>query len=238
MTLTENNSVPSGGTEPSRHDGADHRTDRPDTAVDAVLYDFGNVLVGWEPRGALRRGLTPRAVETFLHEVDFDAFNRRQDAGRTWAEGIDDLRRSRPEHVHGVETYLTHFADSLTGPVEGSAALVEDLEARGLRLYGLTNWSAELFHHAALAAPATLRMRDVLVSGREGLAKPDPQIFRLAIERFGLVPERTVFVDDSPANVAAAASLGLVAVRFETTDGFRRDLRALGVEVPPPVARP
>jgi len=200
-------------------------------AVDAVLYDFGNVLVGWDPYGAFaahERAL----VDGFFADVDFPLLNHGRDAGQTWAQARADVARTHPHHVALLDRYVAHFPATLTGPVAGSAELVEDLRARGLRLYGLTNWSAELFHHAADAAPATARMDDVLVSGREGLAKPDPAIFTLAIERFGLDPARTLFTDDSAANVAAAARLGLRTHLFEGTRGLRAALRDLGVDVP------
>jgi len=200
-------------------------------AVDAVLYDFGNVLVGWDPYGAFdahERAL----VDGFFADVDFPLLNHGRDAGQTWAQARADVARTHPHHVALLDRYVAHFPATLTGPVAGSAELVEDLRARGLRLYGLTNWSAELFHHAADAAPATARMDDVLVSGREGLAKPDPAIFALAIERFDLDPARTLFTDDSAANVEAAARLGLRTHLFEGTAGLRAALRDLGVDVP------
>ncbi|GII99073.1 2-haloacid dehalogenase [Sediminihabitans luteus] len=208
-------------------------TDR--VPVDAVLYDFGNVLVGWDPAGAIREGMSAHETERFLRADDFDfgAFNHAQDAGRSWADALAELARTHPHHVPAVEAYLAHFPSSLTGPVEGSAELVAELDALGLALYGLTNWSAELFHGAEPAAPAIGRMRDVVVSGREGLAKPDPAIFELAIARFGLDPARTVFVDDSPSNVATAVGLGFVALLFTGTSELRRRLRDLGVDVAP-----
>lgn len=205
-------------------------TDAAARAVDAVLYDFGNVLVGWDPYRAFD-GHDAAVVETFFADVDFPALNHGRDAGATWAEARETVSRSHPHHVGLLDRYLTHFTATLSGPVEGSAELVDELRGLGVRLYGLTNWSAELFHHAATAAPATTRLDDVLVSGREGLAKPDPAIFRLAVERFGLDPRRTLFTDDSPANVRAAAALGLRTHLFRGTAGLRSALRELGVDV-------
>ncbi|MFC8923305.1 HAD family hydrolase [Cellulosimicrobium sp. NPDC057127] len=203
-------------------------------AIDAVLYDFGNVLVGWDPYRAYA-GHTPRdAVDTFFADVDFAALNHARDAGETWAAARTHVGATHPDHVDLLDRYVEHFPATLTGPVDGSAELVRELRGLGLRLYGLTNWSAELFHHAATAAPATTLMDDVLVSGREGLAKPDPAIFRLAIGRFGLDAERTLFTDDSPANVDAAARLGLRTHLFRGTADLRAALRDLGVDVAPP----
>jgi len=206
--------------------------DAPEPAVDAVLYDFGNVLVGWDPYGAFA-GLDRRDVDAFFADVDFLVLNHERDAGATWADARARVAASHPHHVALLDRYVEQFPATLTGPVEGSAELVRELHDLGLRLYGLTNWSAELYPHAAPAAPATTLMRDVLVSGREGLAKPDPAIFALAIDRFGLDPARTLFTDDSPANVDAAARLGLRTHLFEDTAGLRAALRDLGVAVGP-----
>ena len=201
-------------------------------AVDAVLYDFGNVLVGWDPYGAFD-GHDRAVVDAFFTDVDFPTLNHARDAGATWADARTQVAASHPHHVALLDRYVAQFPATLTGPVDGSEAIVRELRAAGLRLYGLTNWSAELYHHAALAAPATTLMDDVLVSGREGLAKPDPAIFTLAIERFGLDPRRTLFTDDSAANVDAAARLGLRTHLFRGTDGLRAALRELGVGVAP-----
>ncbi|WP_066462619.1 HAD family hydrolase [Sanguibacter suarezii] len=198
--------------------------------IDAVLYDLGNVLVGWEPYAAFD-GLSRAEVDAFFAETSFLEHNHAQDAGRSWAELRALLADLDPRHGELVDLYVENFARTLTGPVPGSEALVEELTQAGVPLYGLTNWSAELFHHAVPAAPAIGRLRGIVVSGEVGMAKPDPAIFDLTTERFGLVPERTVFVDDSPRNVAAAADRGYVAVHFTTTEAFRLRLRELGVEV-------
>lgn len=201
-----------------------------DPTIDAVVYDLGNVLIGWEPYAAFD-GLSREEVDRFFAESSFLEHNHAQDAGRSWAELRALLAGVDPRHGELVDLYVTNFARTLTGPVPGSAALVDELDAAGIALYGLTNWSAELFHHAQPAAPSIGRLRGIVVSGEVGLAKPDPAIFDLTTERFGLTPARTVFVDDSVRNVEAAAERGYVAVHFTTTHAFRSRLRELGVDV-------
>jgi len=200
--------------------------------IEAVVLDLGNVLVRWDPRRPFVGRLGASATEAFLTEFDFLGFNHRQDSGRSWADARADLAASAPEHLPALDVYVEHFADTLAGPVAGSARLVRDLRAAGIRLLGLTNWSAETFHLAAPAAPAIGLLEDVLVSGEVGLAKPDPRIFRLLTDRYGLRPDRTVFADDSVANVTAAADAGFVALLFTTADALRADLRARGVVLP------
>ncbi|ACZ30743.1 HAD-superfamily hydrolase, subfamily IA, variant 3 [Xylanimonas cellulosilytica DSM 15894] len=201
-----------------------------DRAIDTVVYDFGNVLVHWDPRPAFAH-LAPAVVDRFFTEVDFTAFNHHQDAGRSLEDGRAALADVDPRWAGMLDAYLDGYPRTLTGLVEGSAELVGELKGRGLRLYGLTNWWAQTFHHAEALVPAVGLMDGVVVSGRESLAKPDPAIFRLLADRFAVDPRRAVFVDDSAPNVEAAAAVGFRAVHFTTTADFRRALRDLGVPV-------
>jgi 2-haloacid dehalogenase len=195
--------------------------------VTAVLFDLGNVLVRWDPRAAFAGSWSETEVDEFLRAVDFPALNLAQDAGRPWAQARETI--ADPGHRAMLDHYVTHFDRALPGPVPGSAAVVEELIAAGVRVYGLTNWSAETFHHAVPAAPAIGRLAEVVVSGREGLVKPDPRIFALAAQRFGLRPASTVFVDDSPRNVEAAAGAGYDAVLFSDAGALRGALVARGL---------
>lgn len=197
--------------------------------ITTVVFDLGNVLIGWDPGRVWSRTLSAAEIETFLEEARFEQVNRSLDGGRTYADARAELHERAPHHVATLDAYWNDFAGALTGPIPGTEELVSELVERGVRLIGLTNWSAETVHHAPVAAPAIGMLEDLLVSGREGLLKPDPAIFELLIERFGLVPDQAVFIDDVKANVDGAASVGLHALLFEGVEGLRRDLRSLGV---------
>lgn len=201
------------------------------TSVQAVVFDLGNVLVRWDPHLALEGSLTRDEVDAMFVEVDFAAFNHLQDAGRPWDAALAVAREEHPRHAAALALYRDNFPASLPGPVPGSEQVVRDLLGAGVRLLGLTNWSAETFPHAAPAAPAIGLLEDVLVSGEVGLAKPDPRIFRLLARRHALDPAATVFVDDSPANVAAAAGEGFDALLFTGAPRLRADLAARGLPV-------
>lgn len=198
-----------------------------------VVFDLGNVLVGWDPRRVWSRSLSDAEIDAFLDESGFHELNRSLDGGVRYAEARAQLEARAPHHVATLDAYWQDFAGSLTGPVPGSAELVTELRDLGLRLLGLTNWSAETFHHAPVVAPAIGMLEDVLVSGREGMVKPDPQIFALLVERYALDPARTFFTDDTRANVAAARDAGLHAHLFTGVAGLRAALRDLGVGVAP-----
>ena len=199
--------------------------------IDTVLFDLGQVLVRWDPYRPYVGRYERDEVERFFEEIDFPAFNHLQDAGRTWAEARSALAGSHPHRVPMLDVYIDHFAQSLLGEVEGASDLVDELQRLGLRVIGLTNWPAESFHLAARGAPVVGRLDDVLVSGREGVAKPDPAFFRLAADRFGIEPGRALFTDDLPGNVDSAARCGFHVELFTSTPALRARLAGLGVAV-------
>lgn len=201
-------------------------------AVDAVLFDLGRVLVDWDPFRPYE-GLHPRAeVEEFFAEIDFPSFNHEQDAGRSWADARAALATTHPHRVGMLDVYVDRFERSVVGEIAGAAATVDALREAGVRVLGLSNWPAETFHVAGRKAPVVRRLEQVVVSGEVGLAKPDPRIFTLAVDRMGLDPGRTLFTDDLPHNIEAAAACGLRTELFTGMPALQVRLRELGVALP------
>ena len=200
-------------------------------APQAVIFDLGNVLIRWDPRLLYRQLLPADEVDAFLTEVDFAAWNHAQDLGRPFAEGIEELAAKHPHRRDLIEAYPARFPESLDGPIQGTVDLLQELHVAGIRLIALTNWSAETFPHARATFEFLTLFEAVVVSGEEGVGKPDPAVFDLVLGRHRLDPQRTVFVDDAPRNVAAAAAAGVLAVHFTSPDELRADLRALGLPV-------
>lgn len=195
----------------------------------SVLFDLGGVVVSWDPAGAYADVLPPAEVGAFLTRTDFARWNRAADAGRPFAEIEAELADRFPDEGAAVRAYRANFGRTLTGLVPGTGAVLAELQQAGVTCPALTNWSAETFPVAQQRFGLLRRFAGVLVSGAERLAKPDPAIFRLALERFDLDPAGCVFVDDSPANVEAAAALGLTGLHFTGADRLRADLEGLGL---------
>ncbi|MFE7225473.1 HAD family hydrolase [Nocardioides sp. NPDC057577] len=202
----------------------------PSTAVvDGVVWDFGNVLIRWDPLPAIAAGVGDADARAFLESYDFRSWNHVQDAGRTWAQALAALEGDAPEWLSAGAAYVDNFPLSLLGPVPGTHELVRELAAVEFPQLGLTNWSAELYPHAPATYDVIELLGDVVVSGEVRLAKPDPAIYELVAERAGMPLDRLVFIDDSPANVAAAAALGMHAIQFTGAEQLRGDLVALGL---------
>jgi 2-haloacid dehalogenase len=103
--------------------------------------------------------------------------------------------------------------------------VVRDLHAAGIPMWGLTNWSHELYPHAPARFEFLGLLQDVVVSGTEGMAKPDPRIFELVAKRSGLPLDRLVFVDDRVDNVEGARALGMDGIVFTDAPALRTSLR-------------
>ena len=193
----------------------------------AVVFDLGGVLIDWDPRYLYRKLLADEAaVEEFLATVCTPEWNAELDRGRPFAEGVAELVERHPAHAAAIAAYHERWPEMLAGDLPGTVEVLAELRAAGVPLYALTNWSAETFALTRERFEFLDWFDGLLVSGEEQITKPDPAIFRLLLDRFGLDPGATVFVDDSEANVAAARGLGLDAVRFTDPRQLRRDLVA------------
>ncbi|MBN2971108.1 HAD family phosphatase [Roseomonas aeriglobus] len=195
-----------------------------------VIFDVGKVLYDWNPRFLYER-LIPEgeALDAFLRDVLTMEWHFQHDAGRPFAETSVELVARFPQHADLIGHWGPRFLESIGAPIPGMHELVADLDAVGVPLYAITNFSGEFFPELR-ARDAFLfdRFRDIVVSGDEKLVKPDPAIYRLALDRFGVTAEQAVFVDDNAANVASAARLGIHAILFEDEPKLRTELRGLG----------
>ena len=198
--------------------------------VKAVVFDLGGVLIDWDPRYLYRKLLDDEAaVEEFLATVCTPEWNAEQDRGRPFAEGVAELVQRHPVHAAAITAFHERWPEMLGGAVGSSVEVLAELRAAGVPVYALTNWSAETFGIARERFEFLEWFDGVLVSGEERMIKPDPAIFRLLLDRFGLDPGATFYIDDSPANVAAADRLGFDALRFTSPAQLRRDLEARGL---------
>lgn len=198
-----------------------------------VVFDLGNVLIEWDPYVAIAAGVGADEARRFLDASDFDfmAFNHGPDSGDTWDDAEAEVGRTHPHWLDHALAYRANFVASLLGEVPGSVAIVRELHAHGVPLFGLTNWSHELYPHAPARFDFLELLDDVVVSGTEGIAKPDPRAFDIVAARSGLPLERLVFVDDRPDNVAAAAEAGMEAILFTDADALRAELRGRGLPI-------
>lgn len=198
--------------------------------VDAAVFDLGGVLIDWDPRYLYRKIFHSEAeMEHFLTCVCTKEWNAELDRGRSFEEMVSLLSLEHPEYTSEIEAYHRRWGEMLGGSFECPVEILEGLHAAGHPLYALTNWSAETFHLARALYGFLSLFEDILVSGEAGLIKPDPRIYELLVERTGIDPYRTVFVDDREENVRAAKRLGFKGITYSDDAELHSGLTSLGV---------
>ena len=191
----------------------------------SVIFDVGRVLFDWDLRHLFAKLIGDRdRLEWFVTHVVTPQWHFQHDAGRPLAEMLPELKAEFPEYEALIDAYAARFNETIPGPMPGSLELVEQLDEAGVPLFAITNFGHEFWEAFRPTQPIFDRFRDIVVSGTEKLTKPDPAIYALAIERFGIDPAGALFIDDVAENIAGAEAAGLRGHRFVDAPTLRRAL--------------
>ncbi len=194
-----------------------------------VIFDVGRVLFDWDLRHLFAKLIDDQdRLEWFVTNVVTPQWHFQHDAGRPLAQMLPELQAEFPEHEALIDAYAARFNETIPGPVPGSLELVERLDDTGVPLFAITNFGHEFWEGFRPTQPVFDRFRDIIVSGTEKLMKPDPAIYALAIERFGIDPAGALFIDDVAHNIAGAESVGIAGHRFVDAATLERELIARG----------
>jgi len=200
----------------------------------SVIFDVGRVLFDWDLRYLFAKLIDDRGqLEWFVTNVVTPQWHFQHDAGRPLADMLPELKAEFPGHDALIDAYAARFNETIPGPMPGSLELVERLDAAGVPLFAITNFGHEFWESFRPTQPIFDRFRDIVVSGTEKLMKPDPAIYRLAIERFGIDPAGALFIDDVAKNIAGAESVGIAGHQFVDAAMLERELLARGYLVAP-----
>ncbi len=184
-----------------------------------VVFDFGGVLMDWNPRYFYRTYFKDeKQMEYFLSHICNDEWNAEQDRGRSFEEGVRLLQAQYPQYAEPIRLYKDKWGCMLKGEFPRSVDLLKRLKGQGHGIYGLTNWSAETIPLAYSRYDFFALFDGIVVSGEEKIIKPDPRIFEILLERYHLTAGDTLFIDDSRANIEAAARLGFQTILFDDID--------------------
>jgi len=196
-----------------------------------VVFDVGGVLLQWDPRHLYRKLFAgdDAAMEHFLGNVCTEEWNERQDAGRTFADAAAELLPAHADQAHLIHAFGRRFDEMIPGAIEETVDILRELKRAGVPLYAVTNWSAETFPSAQNRFDFLAEFDGIVVSGEEGVIKPDPRIFRILLDRYDIPAHAAVFIDDNPANAEAATNLGIHGIHFRSPQQLRRELVELGL---------
>jgi 2-haloacid dehalogenase len=196
----------------------------------AVVFDLGGVLLDWNPRHLYRKLFDDEAeMERFLREVCTLEWHHAHDLGVPPEETCPPLAAAHPEHAERIWAWTQRTEEMVSGPIEETVEILRELRAAGVPCYALTNMETWTYPGRRERYPFLTWFDGTVVSGFEGIAKPDPRIFELLLDRFGLTAARTLLIDDSRANVEAARGVGMQAIEFESPAALRHSLEDAGL---------
>lgn len=196
-----------------------------------AIFDLGGVVVDWNPRYLYRKLFNGNetAMEDFLATVCTSSWNEQQDAGRSFADGCDSLKRLHPDKAELIDAWFQRYEEMLGGEIPGTAEILRELRSRSVPIYALSNWSAETFPIAVNRFECLSWFDGVLLSGEAKLLKPDRRIFEMFLHTFGIKASRAVYIDDRSENVQAAIELGMRGVLFRDSRTLRAELIGAGL---------
>ncbi len=203
-----------------------------------MVFDLGGVLLDWDPRYLYRKLFTdPGEMEDFLAHVCSSEWHLAHDLGEDITASCEQLAREHPRYREAIMAWVERGEEMLAGQFGENVRLLAEVKATGVRCLALSNMEPELYELRRARFPFMTWFDGCVISGLEGVAKPDPAIFRILLERYRLDPGRTVFTDDSPANIEAARALGILAVHYTSPEQLRADFTGLGLLPVPGAAR-
>jgi 2-haloacid dehalogenase len=198
--------------------------------IDAVVFDIGGVLLDWDPRYLYRQLFDDeQEMEQFLSEICTLEWHQAHDRGKKFEASCAELASLHPDYAEMIHAWGRRSEEMVAGPIDDSVEILRQLKDAGVPCYALTNMETQTFPLRVKRFPFLSWFDGAVVSGFEGVVKPEPEIFERLLERFNLRAESTLFVDDSQRNVRAARELGIQAVLFESPAAFAELLSEAGL---------
>jgi 2-haloacid dehalogenase len=198
--------------------------------VSAVVFDLGGVLLDWDPRHLYRKLFSDEAaMERFLNDLCTPAWHEPHDRGVPAAESCAQLALRNPEFADLIWAWSERSEEMVAGAISESVEILKDILGAGMACFALTNMEAETYPLRLERFPFLDWFEGTVVSGQEGVSKPDPEIFIRMIDRFNLTTSATLMIDDNEDNLLTASSLGMLTVQFHSPSELRRSLETVGI---------
>lgn len=182
-----------------------------------IIFDIGNVLVRYDPEDTLRKaGIPEPQIVLLLNATINNCLWKEMDRGFIPEEVIvEKMIEQNPEMETLIHMFFAHTIYDMIEPAAYARGWLAGLKKRGYRIYLLTNYPKELFDAHCKSQFTFMEYVDgQIVSGEVQQIKPDPDIYRCLLQKYGLRAEECVFIDDHSENVLAAQYMGMRGIHF------------------------
>lgn len=194
--------------------------------TNTIIFDLGAVLIDWNPRHLYRKIFQDEEkMEWFLTNICTADWNEEQDGGRSFDAATQILISKYPEYENEILAFWKRWEEMLSGPISGTVEIFKELRNSGkYKILALTNWSAETFPIAQTKYDFLHQFDGIVMSGAEKTRKPFPDFYQILLNRYQVIPDQALFIDDNLRNIQAALSLGIPSIHFESPESLRSEL--------------
>ena len=193
-----------------------------------LVFDFGGVLVDWNPHYLYDPYFGDKGrSDFFLENICTMEWNTELDGGKPFDVGIAERTALFPEWEKEIRLFKTGWKKMMKDEIPGMRDLISRYRNEGYHIYGITNWSWETLSQIWDNYPIFSLMEGTIISGKEHLLKPHREIFDLLCERYSLSASECVFIDDNPTNIAGARNAGFEGIVFKGADNLEKELTKL-----------
>lgn len=198
-----------------------------------IIFDFGGVLLEWNADNFYLSYFdnNKQLMNDFYEETGIQILNKEIDRGLSFDTALKQLANQFPQYESPIKLWKNAWHKMLGDKIDGSINILYELHESGYNLYGLTNWSAETFPYVYYKYDFFHLFKDIVVSGKEKMIKPEPQIYELCLTRNNLEAHQTIFIDDNIENITAAQQMGITGIHFKHAQQLCDDLMVAGVKL-------
>ncbi len=197
-----------------------------------IIFDLGNVLINFKPEKFLvRYTKDEKYIKSFISKVIRDKFWLNLD------RGILSLEKAKkkfiekyPEDSSFILTFFKEWMEMLT-PIEGNIKILSELKSNAYKVFVLSNYIEEAYDYVKSKYDFFSLFDGKIISAKEKIIKPEPEIYQKLIEKYELIPEECVFIDDSQANLLQARKIKMKTILVLPNIDLRGELRKLNVKI-------
>lgn len=202
--------------------------------IDTIIFDLGGVLIDWNPEYVFLDAFNGdrKEMEWFFENICTSDWNENQDAGYPLAQATQDLVEKFPEFENYIRLFYGDWENMLGGSISGAVEILDTLiKSKKYKVVALTNWSHETFPIAQKRFNFLEWFDGIVVSGDEKTRKPFKEIYDIILNRFNIIPENAIFIDDNLRNIEAANALGIHGIHFKNPEDLIQQLKKYNIQI-------
>jgi 2-haloacid dehalogenase len=201
--------------------------------IETIIFDLGGVLVDWNPEYVYLNEFNGdrKKMQWFFDNICTSSWNEEQDGGYPMADATEERINLFPKYKKLIKMFYGRWEEMLKGEIGETVEILHKLKRKKYKLIALTNWSAETFPVAVKKFKFLKLFDGIVVSGKVKMLKPYPEIYNYTLKKYGLIANKSIFIDDRISNVDGAIKCGINGIQFVSPKNLIIALKKYGIKI-------